>query len=625
MDRLNALRRCFSFPMRGRPAQEVGVIVLLLVVGLLTFSNGLHNGFLLDDRTFFFSDMKMPSPGSMANYFIPDMRKHLGMDKVEAGATYYRPLAHIAPVLCYWIFRDDTFKHHLLNLALFLVLCFLIYRFILLITGDMMAAVLTAVLFCAHPVNGLMVDYITAQIFSIQLIMMLLCAVYFWKNTDGVWSHHGLLSVVFFTVSLLCHETAMAMPFYLVLLLMLKRRKTPTDWRTLVPFFVVLAVYALFRVFFASLKVSVLDKYHAFGMDGFGYAASFMQIVGWYLSKLVFPDGIVLTWVTPPVTSGVAWHMVLLMLTAGGLYRVLKHYYSTNKYAFGAIIWFLVGFLPVAFACLFQPKVGLTFEPHWMFFASLGFFVWLSLLIKKAAGRYALAAAVLLVVPLIVASRSYNVLWSDEKEYCLNWMRQAPHFRIGYFLLGDIYAREGNFSMARQMYRRYGDDWGVLNNLGLIDLRQGRYEDARQNFLSALQKNPNASMVHNNLGMIELDQGHLKVAEDYFLKAIELNQYLLQPRHLLTRVYIMEGRFDQAIALCRQTVASAPDDEKNLFYLVLLYTQAHRPWDAHECAQRLLKLTSDRDMLKNLAAASRQFGYADIEAAALQRINNTRS
>ncbi len=581
------------------------VFLCFAAVAVLTFSNALRNPFLMDDHAYFFSDMRAQTPRMLANFFIPDMRKNLGMDKTSRSATYYRPLAYFVPNVCYMAFKTNTLYYHIFNLLLFTILCFTIYKFIFLFTGDVVIAFLVGLFFCTHPVNGLMVNYITAHIFAIQLIFMLLSAICFLKKNN-------VAGPLFFVGALLCHETAMALPFYLVILFLLKRREEGRRWVALMPYFVILFCFALFRLFFASLKTSIMDKYHFFSVTIFQYIASFLNLVGWYVGKLFYPKGIVLIWATPAVATDIIAYILLFGFILAGAYLTYKYYHRTDQHALGGLLWFLIGFIPVCFACLLNPKWGFMFEPHWMYFASIGFFLWLACVWKKVFHQYALAAALFLIVPWVVISHYYNVLWSSEKGYCQYWLKESHGLPGAVLYLADVYLREENYPNARKLYEEHGLDWGVLNNLGLLAMGQGRVDEARENFMQALKHDPHAGPVFANLASLELSAGHMEAAQKYAEQSIEYNNFLIQPRRLLVRIYITQGKIPKALALAKDTFAAFPRDDKNLYYLVLLEWGTHLTQKGHEHARRLLAQCQDPGILNDLVLLARQFGFMEF-------------
>lgn len=599
--------------------RHVAVAFTILIVTVCAYSNALKNPFLMDDHAYFFSDMTAKNPAMLGNFFFPDMRKTLGMDKTSRQATYYRPLAYFLPNLFNMLFHGEVFYLHAVNLISFALLCFMIYLLILRLGGAFLTAFGTALFFGAHPVNGLMVNYITAIVFSVQLMLLILSVMLFYYRLEGGRPYLDYLSLMFFLVSLLCHETSMFLPFYLGLVLWY-RGEGFRKWKTLIPYLVCMLVYALLRMYFSSLKTSIIDKYTLFNVSFLEYIFSFARLAGWYVSKLFYPVGIVLIRAAPAF-KGIAWSWLLLGIgLLWGLYRVVFYYSKVERLASLGILFFLFGFLPAGLACLLNPDWGFMFEPHWMFFPSIGFFLWLASLIVRIGKKYAYALMVILIVPWIVISRQYNELWSDEKKYCRYWLEESPQLPGAILYLADAYARDGDFAIARKYYLMHKPDSGVLNNIGLLDLKEGKVNEAREVFLRALGYNPNSSPVNANLASLELKEGNLSKAREYASKAMELNRYLPQPRFMLMRIEMMQNKYWDALQLSRRTFKDFPDNDQALFYLVVIELSVQQKNEAREHAQLLLKRSRNPELLSQLRGLSLEVGFSEIARGVEQKI-----
>src|SRR3989338_6892531 len=143
------------------------VAILLAVLCFLVYSNSLNNGFMVDDHSLLLGNTRANNLNFLGEYFIPE--KQVG-SYVEGGGSYYRPLAHLIPAVAYRLFGDNRIGHHLFNLFLFYVDCLVLYFFLMAIFGNRELSVMTAFLYVAHPINSLMINYLTANVFAVQLI-----------------------------------------------------------------------------------------------------------------------------------------------------------------------------------------------------------------------------------------------------------------------------------------------------------------------------------------------------------------------------------------------------------------------------------------------------------------------
>src|SRR3989338_4192736 len=160
-----------------------GVFLLLLSINLAVYHNSLHNGFMIDDDGFF-SDPKMKNIEYIGYQFIPDKSKYLKLES-QTSETYYRPFAHVIPMLCFLAFDQGTFGFHITNLVMFTFASFLIYWFLFIVFSSRLLAVLTSILFSVHPINGMMVNYITASVYPFQISCLLLSLILLYKKEQA--------------------------------------------------------------------------------------------------------------------------------------------------------------------------------------------------------------------------------------------------------------------------------------------------------------------------------------------------------------------------------------------------------------------------------------------------------
>ena len=147
--------------------KSLGALVVLALMGLGTFFNSLHNGFLIDDHAFF--EEKLQNIKYLPLHFLPDKNRALHIEG-ESADPFYRPLATIIPMLSYLTFKQNVVGHHALNLALFILAAWGIYLFLVYLGCNQLWAYLAAWFYLVHPINGVAVNYITASIFPVQVM-----------------------------------------------------------------------------------------------------------------------------------------------------------------------------------------------------------------------------------------------------------------------------------------------------------------------------------------------------------------------------------------------------------------------------------------------------------------------
>jgi|GEM_PF-908466 len=576
--------------------RSIFVALTLLVLCLLTYSNSLNNDFMLDDHDLLFADTKIHNLKFLPYYFFSDkwLNQYFSMPH---SLIYYRPLAHVIPMICYHFFKEKPFGYHLVNLILFFTSCLVIFRLLNLLQNDGRVSLLATMLFCVHPLNGMQVNYITANVLVIQVISMTASIIYFLLALDQKkGSRYYLVSLVTFIISLLCHETALVLPIYLVLAASIVRPKSlKMIFLKCTPHFFIVVFYLLLRLEHASLKTNIFDNIPLFEMTFLQYFASFAKLIFWYIEKLLFLKGIVLIWVTQTVRENLLlWNLALLFLLGICFYLISFRWRWAIKSLF--LVWFMIGFLPVSVSCLVRPSIGFMIEPHWLFFPSIGFFALMALLLMELSKHLSRPVFLVLVVTILAAgimtSRQNNKIWGDEEEYCQYWLKLVPNFKSVWFYLASAYMDKGQYTEAKKIYQQAiaNDlfDYQIFLNLGLMAFKEGDLKLAKENYVKALRVFPKSGIIYNNLGLVFLKENQRKEAEEAFQQAIHLERYLLEPRLNLAHIYLTDGRMTEAIKLGEENVLIDPDDEDSLYVLIGLYFRTNEQSKALKLGRKLL-------------------------------------
>ncbi len=611
----------------------------LLILCLLSYSNAIHNQFLIDDEGFLLQDTKLQNPKFFYFRFIPDLNKTL---KIEGGArdVYYRPLAHLVPMVCLLLLGKTSEGYHIVNLIFFYLCALLIYRLLLDITQDWQLAFLTGMLFSTHPINGMMVNYITASVYGVQIASLLLAMISFIRAAEDTSAGtivdpatlvsmntittrkkcFYMQSLFFYVLSLLCHETSMAFPLYVVIyLFLLSKCPLKKIVKVCIPYMLITEFYLLFRVHNASLKVSILDKFSGGHISLASYSATLANLYQWYLSKLIFLDGIVLIWVSPAMKNNLfLWNVVFLIVLIA-LMIILLRFWKKSLKSF-ALIWFLIGFAPVTMACLAYGTDFLFVEPHWFIFASIGFFLLIAIGMHYLRAflplRVYLLVLISVILVLVMSSRSYNYIWGNEKRYCTYWAQQTPGFKAPLFYLADSYMREGAYQQARKLYRqairKKSDDWQIYTNLGLMDFDGGQFQSAMENYQLALKINPWSAVIYTNIGSAYLKMNQPTEAQNAFLKALALNPYLIEPRLNLANIYRQRNDNAQAIVFLEENLKIVPDEERSLAMLLEIYLTSGRREMVFELAEKFFNKSQDPGQLTSLGSCLAQKNFVKL-------------
>lgn len=612
-----------SLFIKDRQPTRWGAYGLLLALCLITYSNTFHKNFMIDDYTIFF-DPKIRNVKFLSFQLLPDKERILDI-KSQKSEIYYRPLAHAVLMVLFLFVGENPAQMHIFNLVFFWILLIVLFEFLLLGFRDVFLALCSALLFCVHPVHGVFLNYITAIVFSLELVFMLLSLMSFYVFFErGRRPTHLVLALAAYAASVMFHESAILLPIYAGAFVFFILRK---DWRqtllSAVPYAAVMSGYLLLRLNVVSLKTSMPDKLQMFQIGFLEYAASYAKIISWYLSKLIYPDGIVFIWSTPVVRESVGLWLALLaalLVVMGILLR-----FGSTAIKFG-VMWLAIGCLPVALACLLKPTEGFMIEPHWLSFASTGFFIGLGYLFRKIFDSKRNLAVLLLSVLLMVwgtTSYAYNSYWSNEQRYCRFWLEHAPDFRSAHFWLACSYMDEGDFVKAREHFMKTLPnqiyDRQIYNNLGLMEMVEKRWDKAKRYFLSALEVDPNSAYAHMQLGRVALIQNDFEISKQFYKRALDLDRFQSEPRLKLAFFARQEGRFKDAEALYKENLANIPRHGPTLFDLADLY-RANKDVGAFlRTAKEIINFDKDSFILTSIASILAMEGHIHLAFDAFNR------
>ena len=570
-------------------------LLFFLLFGLLIYFPGFHVDFMIDDRGFMGDNIRNI--------------KHV-LSSFVSGSTdmVYRPLVYVFVRVGYFLFGSDPFGYHVLNLVVLVLACLCMYGFFSRVFGNKPLGFLTALFFLVHPINHYLVDYVTTGYFCLQVIFMLGCI--YWGAHKDFGLKNFILSLGCFVFAVLCHETAMALPFFILcFLLFAKRQPLPKALARSMPFFVALVAYFIFRMNIASLGGSIFIRFGKTHMDVWQFMATFIRLVDWQMSKLFYPDGIVIVWASQIVRQNL-WQWFLL---GGAWLGVLCYLMVRGRVIPGLCLglsWVVVGFVPLLLACFIEPVAGLTIEPYWLVFASMGFCLFVAALIVELARRIhwpKAAFAACLITGLWGGSvQAYHALWMNERVYNFYWLEHAGDSRNPYVYLTEDFMRHRENNLARyylgQFYEKYHEEntSHYYYALGLLDLRQHRWGSSKGNFLKAARLNPYSYDCYTHLGILAYQANDMAQAKKYFLYVMGRDHFAILPRLNMAMIYNKEGDFTGGIRLLREILAIDPRYELARVLLLRVYWDQRNIPAVLEQADVLLKDSQDHVVLNNI-------------------------
>ncbi len=228
----------------------------------------LGHPFLLDDYFVLFNESGVSNKGFL-DLFTSE--QHI----------FYRPIGHVLLWAVYKIFGTHPFWYRVVGLGIYWVICLLIFKILERMTRNRGLALLAAALFTLHPVNNMLINNISAYVLLMYALMLFTAFYFVICYLDTQKNAFYLYGVVFFVLSLFCHEMSMMFPAYVFCLVYFVRN---SNFKKAIlftlPFLMISGLYFWFRMVFFSLKeqsaaVTVALKIFP------AYLSSVMSLIYW--------------------------------------------------------------------------------------------------------------------------------------------------------------------------------------------------------------------------------------------------------------------------------------------------------------------------------------------------------
>ena len=511
---------------------------LLWVVGmslffacLLTYINSFTNGFMMDDHIALFGQT------GVENRSFGQILSH------DLGG-FYRPVGLFVLRVVNQLAQHNPTGYHVANFILFFLMVFLFFKLFEKITGDRPLAFLAALLYAVHPLNGMIVNYMTASLLATFVLCTQLSLLLFIRFSDSGRKRDYILSLGFFIFALLSHEISLAVPIYLAAyLFFMKKEKWGRFFALLAPYVVFTAVYfgaRLKEFFFARI---IHGASQAVG-DPAGHFTTWFDLVAWFVSKLVVPREIVFLWSQKYGAlyfSGKA--VVFALIVAVCVYFIFFKWKRGWKPF--VLTVFMVGFLPsVISAFSYFPIVWPLLEPHWFYFSEMGFFLFAAAFLMKVVRKHArigIGIVVVLIGILVVLAWDYNSKWQTQEKYSRYWLSLNTGNLTPYYGLGWSLMDKGD---CRGAVEAFQNGIAALNTNNVYLLADAGHcfdvlgEDSAAAFFlnAATKEGPDYAMTYHYMGLYLMKRKDQIGAVRMFKKAVELDPKFSPSRPYLEKM-----------------------------------------------------------------------------------------
>jgi tetratricopeptide (TPR) repeat protein len=313
-----------------------------------------------------------------------------------------------------------------------------------------------------------------------------------------------------------------------------------------------------------------------------------------YLRQLIWPTG--LTVLYPHPWSAVSVHQscgaaILLALISAVV--VL----GARRRPFLAVgwLWFLGMLVPViglvqvgiqahADRYTYLPLTGLFLMLVWMIPARL---------VERRAGRIALSAsAAALLLALSAAAYQQTGFWRDSVILWDRAIACSDRNFTAHGCLSSVLAERGRFEEALQQGLRAVElepqSADAHANLGNLYLRQKNYAEAIPWFEKAMERAPGVAKIYNNLGLALFGAGRSAEAIGRLQQAVEISPEFAKYHASLGGVLLAAGRPEAAVTSLEKALRMDPEQSDVLLNLGSAWMAMRRYYEALSCFDRVL-------------------------------------
>ena len=514
-------------------------LVAVVLVSALIYANGWAANFVSDDYA------TIPNNPDITNI---SATAKTSLNFVNMSNTIIAKMFGISSSVPFHVFNSIVF-------ALVLVMMFvLMYQMM----GKTLA-ILTVSLFAVHPIHVEAITWISGKpysLFSFFALTVLSSLILFFNKKGKKYLWLSLLNLIF------CFKTDSTRTLGLVVFVIplvvlygdfLKGLKI--DWTKVLLIGGALMALILFLVWpnIVSRVNTVNSGYNSSESVFYDPFFQYPTAMAKYLQLLFLPIDLTLyhTMFTFPVWLN--WAILLSFATC-----IVYFHFRDRRIAF-ALLFIFAG----AAASMAPVKVSWLVAERYMFFGSIGFCLFLAIILEDIYYRFKYVAYGLLVGILVFYSvRLFlrNIDWQTNHNLWVNTCQVSPN--------------------SHNAWNNIGDDYDKLK----------QYDNAIKGFTQSTVVKPNYADAYHNRANIFFKTGRLDLARDSYNTALYYSPTLYQTYLSLVQIDLMEKKYDLALNHAQGALKIAPSDPQAGYVLAIVYSQMGQIDAAKMVLNKILEL-----------------------------------
>jgi protein O-mannosyl-transferase len=577
---------------------------LIIVVGLLAYSNSFQVPFQWDDKYFINENPIIRD----FNYFLhPGQAKTFGMLYDHLRGRY---VGYLSFALNYRVNGLDVTGYHIVNFFIHVINALLVYRLFLLTFRTPFFArpshgnaagympLFSAMLFISHPIQTEAVTYIYQRLASLSALFYMLSVSSYVCFRLSMTKKAGaallIISLIAAVLGMKTKENAFTIPITIALYEFCFFFGTVRSRIVrLSPFVPLLLIIPLMQLKidrpFGEMIAGIGDAAtYSVGISRWDYMVTQFGVVITYLRLLLIPAGQNLDHYVPLLHSFFDLRVLGPMVIILGIIALAVFFYRRSRsdrpefrvMAFG-ITWF---FITISVESSVIP-IQMLIDEYRVYLPSAGFFIAVTsgifLTLEKIRNKkaYIIAVSFLMFVPIVFAFTAHvrNSVWGSSISLWEDVAGKSPDNIRAHNNLGNEYMFKGMVNDAIKHYRialkLNPDNPEIHNNLGNANMSIGSTDKAIEHYLLSLQLKPDNARIHSNLGNVYMSKGLMDEAIRHYSEALKLKPDFADPHNNLGNAYAAKGLTAEAVKQYKTAIELKPDYADPHFNLGLIYLE----------------------------------------------------
>jgi tetratricopeptide (TPR) repeat protein len=569
-------------------------VALIMLLGLLVYSNTFRVPFHFDDKAFIVNN---PIIKDFSYFVTPSLVENASVSDDIKIYFRTRPIGVLSLWANYRLGGLNVWGYHAVNIAVHMANAVLVYMIVLftfstpvlnksaLLDRRRTIALFSGLLFIAHPVETEAVTYITQrQVLLAAMFYLLSLFLYIrWRlettamDQENVSWKKGLLyffSILTCVVAMKTKENTFTLPITIALYEMLffrnslKKRAlylTPILATMFVIPLTYLSIYLNTNMWKTLKEITSIapDTAH----QNYMYTQFTVTIDN--LRLLFLPMGLHVDHYKPAFNSffdPAVFISFFFIISFLGLGALLYYYSRVSDRALlivsSGIFWY---FLAFAVESSFLPINEIMVE-YRIYLPSVGILVSAVVLSfhQLRNNKWASIAILAVILVLAVVAHSRNKVWQDEISLWEDSISKSPMKPRAHYNLGKTYERKGLLDKAIERFNTtISLNPGHINaqiSLGNAYLSKGQPDEAMRHVMRALMLNPEHAGARNNLGNALQATGQMDQALIQYKRAAELDPRLINANFNIGVNYFALGQLDKAIFHLERVINVDPDN-----------------------------------------------------------------